>query len=203
MGVLGIPTRTNANFSRYYKNNYTNQDAVAKVIRYITRTRMDERKDDLVFYSAIGATRFGSTDDIIQQFCCVQNAYGIERRGGKRMYHEVFSLTDGEVAWLGNSRELLWQLAMECAMVYYGTGFQVVFAAHWEQGGHFHIHFAVNSISFINGRKWHTSISEIHQREGLFNRILYSCRPVLTGKMAAIYFLDVPARQGYGLPERI
>ena len=70
---------------------------------------MDESKDDLFFYGAIGATRFGSTDDIIQQFCCVQNAYGIERRGGKRMYHEVFSLTDEEVAWLGNSRQMLWQ----------------------------------------------------------------------------------------------
>ncbi len=192
MGLLGIPTRTKANTGGYYKNNYTNQDAVAKVIRYVTRTRADESKDDLVFYGAIGAARFGSTDDIIQQFCCVQNAYGIERRGGRRMYHEVFSLMDEEVAWLGNSRESLWQLAMECAMVHYGMGFQVVFAAHWEKGGHFHIHFAVNSISFINGRKWHMSLDEIRQREELFNRILYNCRVIPDGKTAAIYFQDVP-----------
>lgn len=190
MGLLGIPTRTNSNTSRYYKNNYTNQDAVARVIRYITRTRAYENKNDLLFYGAVGATRTGSTDDIIQQFCYVQHVNGIERRGGKRIYHEVFNLLDEEVAWLGCSLELLWKFAMECARIYYEMGFQVVFAAHWEQGEHYHIHFAVNSISFITGLKWHTSLAEIQLRGELFNRILYNHRIIKAGSVAAIYFFN-------------
>lgn len=200
MGLLGIPTKKNTGNQHYEvsntyykKNNYSNRKAVEKLIRYVTRTRRDEGQGhDLLLYDVVGAINVASVDDIIQQFLFVQHVYGIEQRGGKRMYHEVFNLMDEEVDLLGHSIQRLWQLGMGCAQIYFGMGFQVVFAVHWELGKRYHLHFAVNSISFINGRKWHTSLPEIHQREEMFNRILYNCRDIPDGKMAAIYFQDVP-----------
>lgn len=200
MGLLGIPTRKDAenlykkiSNTNYKKDNFSNQKAVENLIRYVTRTRKDEMPGrEWVLYDAVGAINVASVDDIIQQFLFVQHAYGIEKRGGRRMYHEVFNLMDEEVAELGFSLQRFWQLGMGCAQIYYGMGFQVVFAVHWEYGKHFHIHFAVNGISYINGHKWHTSLNEIHQREELFNRILYNCRAIPDGKTAAIYFQDVP-----------
>lgn len=120
MGILGIPTRTNkGSYSNngkavHYKNrNYTNTDAVENLIHYVTRTRENEgRGGDLITYGAAGADYFHSVDGIIQQFRYVQYIYGINSRGGRRMYHEVLNLKDCELERLGNDAEILWKVGM-------------------------------------------------------------------------------------------
>jgi len=179
MGILGIPTRgkgkqSNAYGKQYKSNYYTNMDAVEKLIRYVTRTREDEtRAESLITYGSAGASYFNTVEDIIQQFQYIQEVYGIKRRGGRRMYHEVFNLLDYEAEWVNYAPELFWHLGMDCCRIYFDMGFQTVFAVHWEEGKHYHIHFAVNSISFMDGRKWHTSLADIKHREFIFNCILY------------------------------
>ena len=198
MGILGIPTRTNKEIDNmdgkriHYKyKNYTNVDAVGNLIRYVTRTRENEsRKGDLITFGAVGANYFCSTDDIIQQFCYVQNVYGINSRGGRRMYHEVLNLKDCEMERLRQSSEWLWNVGMECCHIYYQMGHQAVFAVHWEQEKHWHIHFAINSINYKDGRKWHTSMPEIKQREGIFNVILCKYQIMATGAIEPLVFLD-------------
>ena len=157
--------------SIYRKNNYTNKKAVSNVIHDITRTRENERqKRDLLNYGAVGCGCMIPADDMIQEFLYVQNAYGIEARKGKRMYHEIFSLLDEEVRGLYYNPYYLYEFALECAKWYYDQGFQVVFAIHHQSK--FHIHFAVNSINFRTGLKFHTSKIEKTKREQLFNWIL-------------------------------
>ena len=169
MGILGIPTRENKgnkegnnNRARYKKGNYTNEDAVENVLHYVTRTREnEERGDDLINYGAVGADYFHSVDNMIQQFRYVQYVYGINSRRGRRMYHEVLNLKDCEFERLGRNPEVLWQVGMECCQVYFQMGHQAVFAVHWEPEKRCHIHFAVNTINFQNGWKWHTTLPEI------------------------------------------
>ena len=50
---------------------------------------------------------------------------------------------------LANSPEWLWNVGMGCSQVYYQMGHQAVFGVHWEPEKRCHIHFAVNSINFI------------------------------------------------------
>ncbi len=195
MGLLGLPTRNNKNnegYARRYKNyNYSNLDAVSNVIHYVTRTRYDEdRADELLGYGAAGAGYYLSADDIIQQFLFVQNVFHINQRGGKRMYHEVYNLLDEEVERLEYNPAELWYLGMECCQVYYQMGFQVVFAIHFDYGKRYHIHFAVNSINFITGLKWHTSLPEIKQREAVFNQILGERQRLVSEHRSAIIFFD-------------
>lgn len=104
------------------------------------------------------------------------------------MYHEVFTLYDCEVEELGYDREQLWQVGMACCQVYFQMGFQAVFAIHWEPNKHYHFHFAVNSISFVDGRKWHTSLPEIKQREEMFNKILLERQKEFSGWYTPLYF---------------
>lgn len=157
--------------SFYRKNNYTNKKAVSNVIHDITRTRKNERhKEELLHYGGVGCGCMLPADGMIQEFLSVQNAYGIERRKGRRMYHEVFSLLDEEVGGLYYNPDYIYEFALECAKWYYNQGFQVVFAIHYQS--RFHIHFAVNSINFKTGLKFHTSKEEKNMREQLFNQIL-------------------------------
>lgn len=195
MGILGIPTRSNKgnqhDKNEHFKHkNYTNQNAVEKLIRYVTRTRADEyRQNDLIIYGAVGAVDYLSVEDIIQQFCYVQNAYGINRRQGRRMYHEVFNLSDYEAMPFCNKISHLEEIGRECCQCYYVMGFQVVFAVHWEQQKRLHFHFAVNSINFKDGHKWHSSLENIKERERIFNQILQLHRTaVLQGTISPIFF---------------
>lgn len=193
MGLLGIPTRGNndKNMVHYKKRNYTNEDAVENLIRYVTRTRVDEdRAGDLITYGAVGADYFHSVENIIQQFQYVQKKYGIDYREGRRMHHEVFNLNDIEAERINFDLEQFWQIGLECSQIYYHMGHQVVFGVHWEEGKRYHIHFAVNSINFINGRKWHTSLKEIGPRNLIFNEILVRHQIMVSGAVEPLFFCN-------------
>ncbi len=191
MGLLGIPTKADKGNGRGKKGRYSNPDAVEKLLRYVTRTRENEnRAGDLISYGAVGTDYFHSVDDMIQQFGYIQYIHGINTRGGCRMYHEVLNLADLELERLGYNAGMLWQVGMECCQVYYQKGHQAVFAVHWEPEKRCHIHFAVNSINFINGLKWHSSLPEIKEREGIFNEILRKYQIMATGAIEPLEFLD-------------
>lgn len=159
------------NYNRYY-GYYQNKHAVSNVIRDISRTRENEVYGyQLICYGALGCGVNISAEDMIQEFLCIQNMYNIERRKKRRMYHEIFSLMDEEVAALNYNMSILNNFAMECAKWYFEQGHQVVYAIHHQSK--FHIHFAVNSINYWTGKKFHTSKSEKAMREELFNQLLY------------------------------
>lgn len=195
MGNLIIPPVSKDMRNLYKSNNYTNKEAVKNLIRYITRTRSNEnRAGDLVCYGAAGAGYYYSPEDIIQQFLYVQHGYKIESRKGKRMYHEVFNFLDYEVSLFRGDWLQLWIIGMRCCQVYYQIGFQSVFALHYEPGKRFHYHFAVNSINFLDGRKWHTTFEEVRQRESIFNQILDEQQRIVCSRISPIYSLGADGK---------
>lgn len=209
MGLLSIPTKNkervqdgSENIRHFKRSNFSNPDAVRNLIRYITRTRENEtRAQDLLTYGTTGAGYYLHPDDIIQQFLYVQNTHRINSRGGIRMYHEVFNLYDSEAMELRYDPYQFWLVGMKCCEIYFQMGFQAVFAAHWEQNKRYHFHFAVNGVSFVNGNKWRTSLSlkeleppliKLHQRNEIFNQILYEHQRMINGAYMPLYFVDVP-----------
>ena len=191
MGHLGIPTIPDNKNSMYKNRNYTNPDAVERLIRYITRTRANEnRAGDLVCYGAWGAGYYNTPEDIIRQFLYVQIANKIASRQGRRMYHEVLNLYDCEAEMFHGDWEQLWYAGMECCQIYCDMGFQSVFAVHWEPDKHLHYHFAVNSVSYIDGRKWHTSLAEIQNREIIFNQILEKHQRMINDRISPIIIFN-------------
>lgn len=160
------------------RGSYTNKDAVENCIRYITRTRANEqRENELIAWGGVGVGCYASPELAIQQFCCVQKIYGIDKRGGRRVHHEVYNFMDEEFEKLGRNYEYVYQIAMKCAEYYYYMGHQVVFAIHHVRNAErenkgLHIHFVINSVNFFTGRKWHTGIQETYGRELLFGQIV-------------------------------
>ena len=179
---------------------YANADAVDNVIRYVTRTRSDEqRKGELQGYGGLGFFRYDTTETMIARFKAVQNAYGIGYRKGKRMFHEVFSITDREFEGINCDMKLLNQIALELCGEYYRQGFQVVYAIHWDKEKKLHIHFAVNAVSFMTGKKFITSAKGNSERERLFNEKLYHyCCMLHPGSRWQWFLLGKYEYCGYG-----
>lgn len=159
------------------KGSYTNADAVENVIRYITRTRPEEdRANELIAWSGMGVGCYASPELVIEQFRTVQEVYGKETNGGRKIYHEILGFQEAEFERMWRDYNLVYQIAVECAKRYYSMGHQVVFAIHHalrdRQIGNkgVHIHFAVNTVNFMTGKKWHTSFRQSDVREWDFNQ---------------------------------
>lgn len=183
MGYLTLPKRdygdsiyTGAKFKhKYVQNNYSNKEAVNNVIRDITRSRVDEQFEyQLVGYGAYGLAVV--PDLMIQQMNYVQKVNDIERRKGNRIFHEIFRFTPLEVKQLYYDYRRMIKFAYECAELYYGSGHQVAFAIHCQMNENlnsgtspYHIHFAVNSINYIIGNKFHSFKGKQKEREKIFN----------------------------------
>lgn len=155
------------------RGRYANVDAVGNLIRYITRTRMNEqRRDELRGYGGAGVFRCDTPEMMVMRFEAVQDAHGIKSKNGRKMLHEVFSVTDREFKGLNCDMGLLNQIALELCGEYYRQGFQAVYAIHWDAGKKLHIHFAVNAVSFVTGKKFDTSVGGNRERERVFNKKL-------------------------------
>lgn len=156
----------------YQKDNYSNRNVVKFVIEDITRSRPNEKYfSDLVGYGAKGVCYGVSPQYMVEAFKYVQAAYNIERRGGRRIYHEVYWLSNEEMQALYYDISRIWMFGMECCEYYFNQGYQVVFAIH-SDGIKYHIHFVVNAINYLNGKKYHTSLGELTQRNVIFDDIL-------------------------------
>ena len=173
MGILIMAQRDDSAKKKFKGTTlYGNKDAVSNVIHYITRTRKDEtRQDSLISYGGCGVACYGNPDFMVQQMNYVQNVYDIEHRLGRRLYHEIFLISDEDFMRLKFNCGAVHEFAMRCSAFYFSKGFQVVFAIHWQPDKRLHIHFCVNSVSYIDGEKWHTTKQETKEREKLFNRI--------------------------------
>ena len=155
------------------EGKYKNTDAVSKVIKYVTRTRENEkRRNELITYGGIGVGNYASPKIMEQRFNIVQNLYGINYRKGRRVLHEVFSITDNEFGKLGYDMNIMDQIALEMCKEYFNEGFQVVYGIHWEEKKKLQIHFAENSVRYVTGKKIDTSINSNNRREQKFNKIM-------------------------------
>lgn len=182
MGGLRLP-RTNDsdnyqgykyNNQNYHMKNYCNKNAVKFVIDDITRNRENEKYGhQLLGYGALGVNHFLTVDEMISTFCYVQKAYDIDKRQGRRMYHEVFWFSADELEMLNWNVKMMWHYAYEIAMEFwYKRGHQVIFAIHYDLEGKYHIHFAVNTINYLTGAKLTTYKKDLSEREILCNEIL-------------------------------
>ena len=109
---------------------------------------------------------------MISQFRKTGEIYNIDARGGRRIFHEVFTLSDSDMLRIQNEflYEALDFVGKKAARKYVELGYQTVYAVHF--GKRPHIHFAINAVSFADGYKWHARRTDIWQREKMLNELL-------------------------------
>lgn len=165
--------RHDKGYNRYYgRSYYTNPDAVENVIRYVTRTRLNEqRAKELIAIGGKGIYYNLPVERIISQFLATQEVFNINQRGGRRIVHEIISLSDQDFANLNYDYRHVYLHAEAICEYYFSLGHQVLFAIHHDPEKKVHIHFVVNSINYTNGKKYHSSKQDLQARKEEFNSI--------------------------------
>lgn len=119
------------------KGKYENSDAVDNVISYVLKL------DDESLVGGYGIS-LGSVEDIIKQFYIIKEAYS--KNEGKQIFHIIFSINK---TFYFNEKQIL-MLAYKLGR-YFSKDRQVVFGVH-NDTKNLHIHMAVNTIAFTNGK---------------------------------------------------
>ena len=142
--------------------------SLVRVINYITK----ESKTDK---SLIGGYNCRGTHALFE----MKATKKMWRKNGGRQYkHFVQSFSPDEKISLAEAHEIAAELAAAWEKM---NGFEVCFATHFDRN-HIHTHFVVNSVSFLNGKKFTYSKRDLQNFKDISDRILQSrglsiCQP--------------------------
>lgn len=156
------------------KNNYTDPDSLKNVIKYITGTNGKSKKD-VVAWGGLGILEYKDIDSIIRLFAHVQQLHTRRGNFGRYIDHEYFSFShEGASLVIANNLDID-RLARKMAYDFYNTDrCQVVYGVHspTEEGKHLHIHFAINTVSYVTGNKRRENKTQTNEREERFQKII-------------------------------
>ena len=145
------PDKT-TNPAYYEKQAMTEKQSqgLSDVIEYAVNSDKTQRVDDenaAVMQSFVsGVNCHPSTAR--EEMLAVKRRFGKE--DGTVAYHGYQSFAPGEA-----TPELAHQIGIELAQQLWGDRYQVIVATHLDKDNHIHSHFVVNTVSFIDGIKYH------------------------------------------------
>lgn len=112
-------------------------------------------------------------EEILRQFvsginCCpgtaVNEMIAVKRRfgkeGGTTAYHGYLSFAPGEA-----TPEIAHEIALKLAERLWGERYQVVVATHLDKANHLHSHFVLNTVSFVDGKKFHRTAQDYREMQ--------------------------------------
>ena len=107
-------------------------------------------------------------EQVLQQFvsginCCPETAVSemmaVKKRfgkeGGTTAYHGYQSFAPGEA-----TPEIAHEIAVKLAERLWGEKYQAVVATHLDKANHLHSHFVLNTVSFVDGKKFHRTAQD-------------------------------------------
>lgn len=152
---------TNPKF--YTDEDMAEQDGqeLSDVIRYAVNSRKTQKADNedctVVhrFVSGINCSPSTARDEML----AVKKRFGKEN--GTVAYHGYQSFAPGEA-----TPEMAHEIGMKLAARLWGDRYQVIVATHLDKENHLHNHFVLNTVSFVDGIKYHRT-----------KRIITICRP--------------------------
>lgn len=133
--------KTKNNYSEYGMDEF---DSIRQVMTYTTNPDKTEKQ----FYT-IGINC--EVKDAVKQMQFVKTLYGKEN--GILAFHAYQSFNEGEV-----TPEIAHEIGVKLANEMWGDRFQVVVSTHLNTQ-HLHNHFVINSVSFKDGKKYYSNLT--------------------------------------------
>ena len=133
--------KTKNNYSEYGMDEF---DSIRQVMTYATNPDKTEKQ----FYTT-GINC--EVKDVVKQMQLVKTIYGKEN--GILAFHAYQSFNKGEV-----TPEIAHEIGVKLANEMWGDRFQVVVSTHLNTG-HLHNHFVINSVSFKDGKKYYSNLT--------------------------------------------
>ena len=129
-----------------------------KVLAYVTRTEKT-KSEDKQYVTALNC----SAPTAYEEMLATKNAY--HKNSGRMYYHLVQSFPKGD----GTPPELAHRIAVELAEKAFRK-YECVVATHIDRE-HIHSHFVFNSVSFEDGRKYHSNGNTVQELMDLSDEI--------------------------------
>ena len=151
---------TNPKF--YTDEDMAEQDGqeLSDVIRYAVNSRKTQKADNedcaVVhrFVSGINCSPSTARDEML----AVKKRFGKEN--GTVAYHGYQSFAPGEA-----TPEMAHKIGMKLAARLWGDRYQVIVATHLDKENHLHNHFVLNTVSFVDGIKYHRTKKDYHDMQ--------------------------------------
>ena len=151
---------TNPKF--YTEEEMTEKDGqeLSDVIRYAVNSRKTQKADNedcaVVhrFVSGINCSPSTARDEML----AVKKRLGKEN--GTVAYHGYQSFAPGEA-----TPEMAHEIGMKLAVRLWGDHYQVIVATHLDKENHLHNHFVLNTVSFVDGIKYHRTKKDYHDMQ--------------------------------------
>lgn len=121
--------------------NETPEEALQQVNIYV---RNGDKTEEELYVTGINC----STEHTLEEFWAVKRQFG--KTGGILAHHGWQSFAAAEAV----DADLVHQIGVELAQKAFGDRFQVIVTTHTDQK-HLHNHFEVNSVSFVDGKKYY------------------------------------------------
>ena len=133
----------------YEKQNMTEKQvqSLSDVIEYAINSEKTGSEDGEIMQSFVsGVNCFPGTAR--EEMLAVKHQYGKE--DGTVAYHGYQSFAPGEA-----SPEIVHEIGIKLAQRLWGDRYQVLVSTHLDHANHLHSHFVVNTVSFVDGVKYH------------------------------------------------
>jgi len=149
--------------------------------KYFEKSDMTERQAqglaDVIEYAASvrkTAARMGHEEaPVMRQFVsgvncmptCARDAMmntkrGFEKTGGTAAYHGYQSFAPGEA-----TPEMAHEIGVKLAQRLWGERYQVLVATHLDKANHLHNHFVINTVSYMDGKKFHRTEKDYYEMQ--------------------------------------
>ncbi len=134
-----------------------NKESLEDVVAYASR---ESATDDRRLVSGINCT----PDKARSQMLAVKRKF--EKEGGTIAYHGYQSFARGEV-----TPEQAHGIGVALAQELWGDKYQVLVATHLDKESHIHNHFVINTVSFVDGKKFFRSAADYRRMREVSDRI--------------------------------
>lgn len=162
--LAAIPTLEDKNIGilKIVPSNYTNTDAIEKVLTYID--------DHPIKNGCNGIGCSYNVSDAINDFQYTQELY--DKANGKQLRHYIVAFKPSyDIDAYG-----IYNIAYVIGYYFFNQGYQVFYGIHYNnctEGG-YHIHFAVNHVSCFNGIRYNASKDEKRNLLAYINQLPYN-----------------------------
>ena len=109
-----------------------------------------------------------TVENLIEEFLQTQSVF--KNTSGFRARHEIVSFQPDEYMDCLGVCQIV-PIAYHLANWYFNQGFQVVFAIHADTPN-LHIHFVINTVSFITGKKYHCNYSQFRNQKDYIESVI-------------------------------
>lgn len=141
---------------------YPKEDGdIKRLTKYIAGSGANKEQEHVIYTGAHGINK--EHNAAAEQFIKTQRAFG--KTDGRRAYHLFVSFEESI-----NEPDVVVQAAKAVGAEIFQR-YQVFYGIHTSTDN-LHIHFAINAVSYVDGKKWHTSRPEFQEfKESVLERV--------------------------------